>query len=120
MVLDVRVNRESMVLIPSVTQKTLAAMIGATRSRVSFFMNRFRKLGYIEYKGRIRVNKSLLNVVLNDQLPEGNSARPTLVGYLPSPTNAAKRAKRACVHRLNAELQVSLTQSVSYLCREYE
>ena len=42
-------------------------MIGTTRSRVSFFMNRFRKLGFIEYNGRIRVNKSLLNVVLNDQ-----------------------------------------------------
>jgi CRP/FNR family transcriptional regulator, cyclic AMP receptor protein len=41
-------------------------MIGTTRSRVSFFMNRFRKLGFIEYSGRIRVNKSLLNVVLHD------------------------------------------------------
>jgi CRP/FNR family transcriptional regulator, cyclic AMP receptor protein len=41
-------------------------MIGTTRSRVSFFMNRFRKLGFIEYNGRIRVHKSLLNVVLLD------------------------------------------------------
>lgn len=53
-------------LIPRVTQETLAEMIGTTRSRVSFFMNRFRKLGFIEYKGRIRVHKSLLNVVLKD------------------------------------------------------
>jgi CRP-like cAMP-binding protein len=54
-------------LIPRITQETLAEMIGTTRSRVSFFMNRFRKLGFIEYKGRIRVHKSLLNVILHDQ-----------------------------------------------------
>ena len=53
-------------LIPEITQETLAEMIGTTRSRVSFFMNRFRKLGFVEYNGRIRVNKSLLNVVLHD------------------------------------------------------
>jgi hypothetical protein len=51
-------------------------MIGTTRSRVSFFMNRFRKLGFINYNGRIQVNKSLLNVVLLDQLPERNSLMP--------------------------------------------
>jgi CRP/FNR family cyclic AMP-dependent transcriptional regulator len=53
-------------LIPEITQETLAEMIGTTRSRVSFFMNRFRKLGFIEYNGRIQVHKSLLNVVLHD------------------------------------------------------
>jgi CRP/FNR family transcriptional regulator, cyclic AMP receptor protein len=53
-------------LIPAITQETLAEMIGTTRSRVSFFMNRFRKLGFIEYNGRIRVHKSLLNVILHD------------------------------------------------------
>jgi CRP/FNR family transcriptional regulator, cyclic AMP receptor protein len=53
-------------LIPEITQETLAEMIGTTRSRVSFFMNRFRELGFIEYNGRIRVHKSLLNVVLHD------------------------------------------------------
>ena len=53
-------------LIPPITQETLAEMIGTTRSRVSFFMNRFRKLGFIEYNGRIRVHKSLLNVILHD------------------------------------------------------
>ena len=63
-------------LIPPVTQETLAEMIGTTRSRVSFFMNRFRKLGYIEYKGRIRVHKSLLNVVLRDLLPD-EKVKPT-------------------------------------------
>jgi CRP-like cAMP-binding protein len=53
-------------LIPEITQETLADMIGTTRSRVSFFMNRFRKLGFIQYNGRIHVHKSLLNVVLHD------------------------------------------------------
>ena len=57
-------------LLPKISQETLAEMIGTTRSRVSFFMNRFRKLGFIEYNGRIRVHKSLLNVILHDQLPD--------------------------------------------------
>jgi hypothetical protein len=51
-------------------------MVGTTRSRVSFFMNRFRKLGLIEYNGRIRVHKTLLNVVLLDQFTEHNPERP--------------------------------------------
>jgi CRP/FNR family transcriptional regulator, cyclic AMP receptor protein len=59
-------------LIPKISQETLAEMIGTTRSRVSFFMNRFRKLGFVEYNGRIRVHKSLLNVILHDRLPEPN------------------------------------------------
>jgi CRP/FNR family cyclic AMP-dependent transcriptional regulator len=63
-------------LIPPITQETLAEMIGTTRSRVSFFMNRFRKLGFIEYNGRIRVHKSLLNVILHDHLPDENAMRP--------------------------------------------
>jgi CRP-like cAMP-binding protein len=57
---------EQETLIPKITQETLAEMIGTTRSRVSFFMNRFRKMGFIEYNGGIRVHKSLLNVVLHD------------------------------------------------------
>ncbi|MGC1361109.1 MAG: Crp/Fnr family transcriptional regulator [Silvibacterium sp.] len=52
--------------IPKITQETLAEMIGTTRSRVSFFMNRFRSLGFIEYNGGIKVHKSLLNVILHD------------------------------------------------------
>ena len=63
-------------LVPPITQETLAEMIGTTRSRVSFFMNRFRKLGLIEYNGRIRVHKSLLNVVLHDRFTERNPERP--------------------------------------------
>jgi CRP-like cAMP-binding protein len=62
--------------IPPITQETLAEMIGTTRSRVSFFMNRFRNLGLISYNGRIQVHKSLLNVVLLDQLPEHNAEKP--------------------------------------------
>jgi CRP/FNR family transcriptional regulator, cyclic AMP receptor protein len=53
-------------LIPKITQETLAEMVGTTRSRVSFFMNRFRQLGFIEYNGRIKVHKSLLNVILHN------------------------------------------------------
>jgi len=64
--------------IPPVSQETLAEMIGTTRSRVSFFMNRFRKLGFINYNGRIQVNKSLLNVILLDQMPDDNSHKPHL------------------------------------------
>jgi CRP-like cAMP-binding protein len=62
--------------IPKISQETLAEMIGTTRSRVSFFMNRFRNLGFIEYKDRIRVHKSLLNVILLDQISEQNAEIP--------------------------------------------
>lgn len=64
---------EPEMLIPRISQETLANLIGTTRSRVSFFMNRFRKLGFITYNGRIHVNKSLLNVVLHDQLSGHNA-----------------------------------------------
>ena len=53
-------------VIPKVSQETLAEMIGTTRSRVSFFMNKFRKLGFIEYNGGLSVHSSLLSVVLHD------------------------------------------------------
>ena len=53
-------------IIPKISQETLAEIVGTTRSRVSFFMNRFRKLGFIEYNGRLEVHSSLLNVVLHD------------------------------------------------------
>jgi CRP/FNR family cyclic AMP-dependent transcriptional regulator len=52
--------------LPKISQETLAEMIGATRSRVNFFMNKFRKLGLIEYNGVLKVNSSLLTVVLHD------------------------------------------------------
>jgi len=54
------------VAIPKLSQETLAEMVGTTRSRVSFFMNRFRKLGFIRYNGELEVHSSLLNIVLHD------------------------------------------------------
>jgi len=54
-------------IVPNISQETLAEMIGTTRSRVSFFMNKFRKLGFISYNGKIEVNSSLLNAVLYDK-----------------------------------------------------
>jgi CRP-like cAMP-binding protein len=80
-------------LLPPITQEALAEMIGTTRSRVSFFMNRFRSLGYIDYNGRIRVHKSLLNVVLHDQLPEQNASRPKMLDPVPTVARSARRAK---------------------------
>jgi CRP-like cAMP-binding protein len=52
--------------VPRISQETLAEMIGATRSRVNFFMNKFRKLGLIEYNGGLKINTSLLSIVLHD------------------------------------------------------
>ena len=52
--------------LPKISQETLAEMIGATRTRVNFFMNKFRRLGFIEYNGGLKVNSSLLTVVLHD------------------------------------------------------
>ena len=67
-------------LIPPITHQVLAEMVGTTRSRVSFFMNCFRKLGFVRYNlsGRIHVHQSLLNVVQLDQLPERNSEKPLI------------------------------------------
>ena len=52
--------------LPKISQETLAEMIGATRTRVNFFMNKFRRLGFIEYNGRLKVNTSLLSILLHD------------------------------------------------------
>jgi CRP/FNR family transcriptional regulator, cyclic AMP receptor protein len=54
------------VAIPRISQETLAEMVGTTRARVSFFMNKFRKLGFVRYNGELEVHSSLLNVVLHD------------------------------------------------------
>ena len=91
---------EPEMLIPPITQEALAEMIGTTRSRVSYFMNRFRELGYIEYNGRIHVNKSLLNVVLRDQLPEQRATRPTIVDPPRRPT-ARARSKKLVAKKLD-------------------
>jgi CRP/FNR family cyclic AMP-dependent transcriptional regulator len=59
-------NGKPETVIPKISQETLAEMVGTTRSRVSFFLNRFRKLGFIDYNGKMEVHSSLLNVVLHD------------------------------------------------------
>jgi CRP-like cAMP-binding protein len=61
-------------IIPKISQETLAQMVGTTRERVSHFMNKFRKLGLIEYNGGLRVHSSIINVVLHDTNPEANKA----------------------------------------------
>jgi CRP-like cAMP-binding protein len=70
---------EAEVLLPEISEETLAEAIGTTPSMVSFFMNRFRELGLIDYDDRIRVHKALLNVVLHDQFPDDNTAKPPIV-----------------------------------------
>ena len=80
-------------LIPQITQETLAEMIGTTRSRVNFFMNRFRKLGLIEYNGRIRVHRALLNVVLHDELPEQNAEQPPTI--VDTPRSQSRQSRHA-------------------------
>ncbi|MSO46062.1 MAG: Crp/Fnr family transcriptional regulator [Acidobacteria bacterium] len=59
-------NEDQPLRLPKLSQETLAKMVGTTRSRVNFFMNKFRDLGFIEYNGEIRVNSSLLTVVLHE------------------------------------------------------
>ena len=59
-------ERETEAVVPKISQESLAGIIGTTRARVSLFMNRFRQLGLIEYKGGLRVHSSLLNIVLHD------------------------------------------------------
>ena len=85
---------EPELIIPKISQETLADMIGTTRSRVSFFMNRFRKLGFIEYNGRIHVHKSLLNVVLHDHSSPYHGENAPL---LPLPPPQRKRASKSHV-----------------------
>jgi hypothetical protein len=93
-------SSEPQTLLPEITQETLAAMIGATRSKVSAFMNRFRKLGFIEYNGRIRVNKSLLNVVLHDQPFEQNALSADLLSTPPGGSKSAKQISKV-INRIN-------------------
>jgi len=78
-------------LIPKISQETLAEMIGTTRSRVSFFMNRFREMGFIHYNGGIEVHKSLLNVVLHDQIKDENAQKSPLLTNLRVGSKLAKR-----------------------------
>jgi hypothetical protein len=63
-------------VVPKISPDTLAEMAGTTRSRASFFMNRFRKLGFIHYNGRLQVHRALLNIVLHDWPPQSESYSP--------------------------------------------
>ena len=91
--------------IPKITQETLAEMIGTTRSRVSFFMNRFRQNGFISYNGRIRVHKSLLNVILLDQDTRRAAVRGPLLEALPAPLKAGKKLAAKPAARLSRGVQ---------------
>jgi hypothetical protein len=66
------------ILLPEIGEDRLAAMIGTSESAISFFMNRFRELGFISYDRRIQVHQSLLEVVLHDRLPGNNTATPEI------------------------------------------
>jgi CRP/FNR family transcriptional regulator, cyclic AMP receptor protein len=67
-------------LIPEITEESLAEMIGAHKSSVSFFLNHFSELGLIDFDGRIRVHRALLNAILHDRLPGDNAATPAIIG----------------------------------------
>lgn len=106
---------EPVTMIPTITQEALAEMIGTTRSRVSFFMNRFRKLGFIDYNSRIHnsrihnsrihVHKSLLNMVLHDQFTDQNSRHPTV--------SSAPAAKAASVKKARSPTPSATDQTIS-------
>ena len=81
---------ELKMLIPEISEDKLAETIGTTQSSVSFFLNRFRDLGLIDYDGRIRVHKALLNMILHDQFPDDNAAKPPMID---SPRRQSKPAK---------------------------
>jgi CRP/FNR family cyclic AMP-dependent transcriptional regulator len=85
---------ESEWLNPEVSEEALAEMIGAPLSSVNFFMNRFRELGLIEHDGRIRVHHALLNMILHDQLPGDNTAKPAIINI---PRRQQKPAKRTLI-----------------------
>jgi CRP-like cAMP-binding protein len=81
---------ESERLIAEITEVGLAKMINAPRSSVSFFLNRFSEFGLIDYDGRIRVHKALLNAILHNQLPGDNAAKPAIIGI---PRRQSKSAR---------------------------
>jgi hypothetical protein len=86
-------SHESESLIPEITEESLAKMIGTPQSSVSFFMNRFRELGLIDYDGCIRVRQALLNVILHDQLPGDNAAKPAIIDIPRRQLRSAKRTR---------------------------
>jgi CRP-like cAMP-binding protein len=62
-------------IVPRISQETLAEIVGTTRSRVSYFMNKFRRLGFIEYNGGMNIHSTLLNVILYDKTPESQRVK---------------------------------------------
>jgi DNA-binding IclR family transcriptional regulator len=89
-------------LAPGISAATLANLIGSPASNVTFYLNRFRDLGLIDFNGRIRVHRALLNTVLHDRLPGDNAAKPALpdfslrTGSQPTPrTGCANPSSRA-------------------------
>jgi hypothetical protein len=103
---------EADTLIPKISQETLAEMIGTTRSRVSFFMNRFRKLGFIDYSDRIRVHKSLLNVVLHDHLPNGKT-RKTRISEVPRKKRELRSVTILHTSRVDNSKDANLNNAIS-------
>ena len=81
-------------VIPKVNHNLLAEMIGTTRSRVSFFMNKFKRLGFIDYNGALRVNNSLLSVVLHDQKSQGSASGPKEEKVKPSREVRTRAARK--------------------------
>ena len=72
---------ESERLIPKITEEGLAKIVGATPESVAFFMKRFRSLGLIDYNGRIKVHRALLNVILHDRFPDDNAVKPPITDF---------------------------------------
>lgn len=86
--------REPDNVIPRISQESLASLIGCTRSRVNVFMNRFRDAGFIEYNGRIKVNSSLLSVILNDPVhPVQRKTVPSLSSRATKSSRLKSRAR---------------------------
>ena len=82
-------------LIPEIAEESLAQMIGTPKSSVSFFLNHFRELGFIDYDGRIRVHKALLNAILHDQLPGDNAVTPAITD-IPMKISEPATQARSC------------------------
>ena len=82
-------------LIPVIAEESPARMIGTPRSDVRFFLNRFHELGFISYEGRIRVHKTLLKAILDDQLPGDNTAEPAMIDIPRRPSKSAGPSRQA-------------------------
>ena len=82
-------------LLPVVTEKSLAQIVGIKQSDITFFLNRFRDLGLIDYNVRIHVHKALLNAILHDQLPGDNAEKPAIFDFSPKLFRSGEAADRS-------------------------